>query len=402
MHFLPAPTDTKLFLERLQEALCQLGWQEARTLVAVSGGADSVALLRALCHLGWHRRGVLVAAHFNHRLRGAESDEDEQFVRELCHRLEVPVITGRPPGEGLSVESKGGIEQSARLARYRFLFRVAKDVGARYVFTAHTADDQVETVLFRIIRGSGLRGLVGIPPCRKITADIVLMRPFLAFWRDEIREFLVKLDQQFRRDSSNLDLRITRNRVRHKLIPLLEESYHPGVRRSILKLSVLAGEVTEFLTTIVEAAEKKAIAMENFERLVVNANYLVRYPNFLIGEILQRMWQRRGWPLGEMTRRHWETLVAMAHQAAAAGSAEPKESESSARDSPADAALPEGVAEWKAASCTLPALVALALEAHPRIRRLSRIPSQWKFPGNLVARAKPGLLEFKLEDNSNT
>jgi tRNA(Ile)-lysidine synthase len=160
-------------------------WRDVTVLVAVSGGADSVALLRGLCALRSAGDGRLVIAHFNHRLRGAESAADQTFVEELGQQQALRVILGSRDGDG-----RASSEETLREQRYQFLRQAADQAGARYVAIAHTADDQVETVLHNILRGTGLAGLAGIPRVRPLTEAATLIRPLLGATRAEVLAFL--------------------------------------------------------------------------------------------------------------------------------------------------------------------------------------------------------------------
>ena len=155
------------FEQRVAAAWPPADWQDVAVVVAVSGGCDSVALVRALAHLRDATPGRLVVAHFNHRWRGAESDEDEAFVRGLADQCGLACEVGR--GDPPHVSTGDGLEAAARHQRYHFLREVSDRWGARFVATAHTADDQVETILHRIVRGTGLAGLAGIPRIRLLS-----------------------------------------------------------------------------------------------------------------------------------------------------------------------------------------------------------------------------------------
>ena len=153
-------------------------------LVAVSGGADSVALLTALVRLQKPVESVLIVGHYNHRWRGEESDEDARFVRELAKQYGIGFELDCAPQ---TREKSTANEASAREARYRFLQQTAERRGARYLATAHTADDQAETVLHRVLRGTGIAGLAGIPRTRVLSPAVTLIRPLLAYRRAERR-----------------------------------------------------------------------------------------------------------------------------------------------------------------------------------------------------------------------
>lgn len=195
--------------------------------VAVSGGADSVALLMLLLELRSDLGVVLSVAHFNHKLRGTESDEDEQFVRELALRHDLPFVSESGDVKGHAAEKKLSLETAARELRYAFFHRAMITAPLDKIATAHTLDDQAETVVLKLVRGAGTRGLAGIYP--RVSAQALtsgerwIVRPLLAGRRREIEGYLRDREQVWREDSSNLELRHTRNRIRHEILPRLEQ-----------------------------------------------------------------------------------------------------------------------------------------------------------------------------------
>lgn len=227
----------------------------ARIGVAVSGGADSVALLDLLHQLGY----PLAVLHVNHGLRGAESDEDERFVRTLAERFGLPVDIRRapppPPGENL--------EQALRRIRYSFFDDARRRLRLERVATGHTLSDQAETVLLRLARGSGVQGLCGIHPVTRHG----IIRPLLACSRQEIRQHLAARGLQWREDSSNADPRWRRNRVRAELLPLLAEALNPQVEAALARAAALAWEdeqewqrrVREAIETLGAAAGERTV-----------------------------------------------------------------------------------------------------------------------------------------------
>lgn len=187
---------------------------EPEITVALSGGADSVALLLCLLELKDDLNINISAAHLNHSLRGEESDRDEQFVRELCKKLNVPLTVEKADVKGQSIESHESIELCARRVRYAFLERVAGGLIA----TAHTANDNIETVLFNLSRGTGISGLCGIPPVR---GNII--RPLILATREQVEAYCVEKNISFCVDSTNSDQSFTRNFIRHSVVPKLSE-----------------------------------------------------------------------------------------------------------------------------------------------------------------------------------
>lgn len=192
----------------------------SHVLCAVSGGADSMCLLHWLNRMRTELGITLTAAHYNHQLRGAESLRDEEFVRSFVQKCcpDVPLVVDRGDVSARAARDKTGIEETAREMRYAFLQAAAQKVGAQVIATAHNADDNAETMLLHLLRGSGLRGLAGIPPRRDN-----IVRPLLTTRRCDIEEYLQLYGLPHVEDSSNADERFARNRVRRQLMPLLRE-----------------------------------------------------------------------------------------------------------------------------------------------------------------------------------
>ena len=222
----------------------------SHVLCAVSGGADSVCLLHALYQLRDKLQFTLSAAHFDHRLRGEESQRDAAFVAQfvsLCcgpHRLPdgrvlpaVPLYSGAGDVAETARRRGIGLEQAGREMRYDFLRQVARDIGAGRIATAHNADDNAETILFHLTRGSGLRGLGGIPPVRG-----ELIRPLLTTTRREILDYLAHHSLPHMEDSSNDSDDYARNRIRHQVIPVLEELYPGFLARTADTASLLRAD----------------------------------------------------------------------------------------------------------------------------------------------------------------
>ncbi|HEV3316203.1 MAG TPA: tRNA lysidine(34) synthetase TilS [Candidatus Angelobacter sp.] len=214
-----------------------------RIAVAVSGGADSVALLRVLLELRGDLGIVLSVAHFNHRIRGAEADGDEQFVRALAADFELEFHSSSADVPAYSREHKLSLETAARELRQRWFGQLVQHGQADKIATAHTLDDQAETLLMRILRGTGSRGLTGIAPWQQ---EKYLIRPMLDVTRREVEEYLAHARQAWREDASNKDLHHTRNRIRHELLPLLEHSYNPALRQNLADLAEVARAEEEY------------------------------------------------------------------------------------------------------------------------------------------------------------
>jgi tRNA(Ile)-lysidine synthetase-like protein len=214
-------------------------------LLAISGGVDSTALAIALKELDVEFSFSLILGYFNHRLRSMEEEQTEiSFVSALASRLEVPLLIGEAERGSIASQAsleKRSVEEVAREYRYRFLGKTAKEQGADFLVTAHTASDNEETQILRVLQGSSPAGLRGIP-----WKDRRILRPFIRVTRDEIVDFLRTRGVEPLEDRSNRDLRFLRNAVRHRLIPLIREIF-PGYRTALKRLSIKMGWVEEFL-----------------------------------------------------------------------------------------------------------------------------------------------------------
>jgi tRNA(Ile)-lysidine synthase len=225
-----------------------------QVLVAVSGGADSIALLVCLHNLTSHLGISLAVAHLNHCIRGAEADDDEEFVRRMCADLDLSFVSETMEIKRLADEAKQNLEEFARRERYDFLRRTAYRIGAQKIAVGHNLNDQAETALFRFIRGSGIEGLSGIYP----VVDGLIIRPLLECTRDTIRQYLKQQGIGYREDSSNADLRHARNRIRKELLPYLEGNFNPRLTSTIAREACLARETWSFI---------ESQAVEAFTRL---------------------------------------------------------------------------------------------------------------------------------------
>ncbi len=292
-------------------------WQGTRLLLAVSGGADSVAMLRALVQLSPSSE-LLAVAHFNHGWRGTESEADEQFVRDLCDQLSLRCFIGRADAvQGPPIPQT---EEGAREARYEFLSATAYSIGARYVVTAHTANDRVETLLHNLFRGTGMSGVRGIRQFRPLGAELVLCRPMLEATRQQVLTYLNEVTQAYREDSSNRDLGYRRNAIRQAILPTIREHYGHDVDQRILSFSELAAEseaeFSEMASQALTEAERQARDAEQNGQLPALSRTMFALPTQpklaaawpVVRQALVYVWMDRGWPLVKMDRRHWETI----------------------------------------------------------------------------------------------
>lgn len=226
-------------------------------LLGLSGGADSMALLHMLTH--WPMSDLRVSAvHIHHGLRGEEADQDEAFVREYCAKNQTPLIVIHADVAAIAREQRLSLEEAGRRVRYEQFEAVCDAVGADYVLTAHTATDQVETMLMHMVRGCGVDGLAGIPALRGR-----IRRPLLCCQRHEIEQYCCENEIPFVTDSTNHDVQYTRNDVRHRILPLLREM-NPSVDNAFLRLNKYADEESAYLNEVALTALKSAQCADGY------------------------------------------------------------------------------------------------------------------------------------------
>jgi tRNA(Ile)-lysidine synthase len=248
MYYVPVRTLPRSVLEYIRrQGLLQAG---DRVGVAVSGGADSVALLRIMLELRSELGVVLSVVHFNHKLRGAEADADEEFVTRLAHHHELELHVGSSDVSAHAQSQHLSTEAAARELRYQYFRRLFEGNTLNRIATGHTLDDQAETVLLRIVRGAGTRGLAGIYPRLLFDgSEFSIIRPLLKTRRNQLETYLGQIGQDWREDSSNRDLRHARNRVRHGIVPRLERTLNPAVQETLAETADLARSEEEYWQT---------------------------------------------------------------------------------------------------------------------------------------------------------
>jgi tRNA(Ile)-lysidine synthase len=295
--------------EQLQTRLTNINAFEHGIVLAVSGGADSVAMFSIVAELAsqQNQKKRIMVAHLNHALRGKESDDDEQFVIELATKQGVQVITERLIEQETKRDESGSLESTLRQHRYKFLQKTAEQQAFRYIMTAHTANDQVETVLHRILRGTGLRGLGGIEVYRKLSDAVVVVRPMLEITTSEIRAYLKTINQTYRTDSSNNDNKFTRNKIRGTLLPLIRETINNQADQAILRLTKQAQQSEAIIETLVDKLEETTVQYEQ-NQTKINVDNLVQEPDELIIRLFQRIWQKRNWQKRQMGTSQWLSL----------------------------------------------------------------------------------------------
>ena len=284
-----------------------------RVGLAVSGGADSVGLLRLLLELRDELGLVFSVLHFNHKIRGADADRDESFVRSLAaeHCLECCCSSVDVPA--YAAEHRLSLESAGRKARYDFFESILRQQNTTVVATGHTMDDQAETVLMRLLRGAGTRGLAGIYPQRTSNCGAGhIVRPLLETRRTEIRLYLDSLHQTWREDATNVDLQYTRNRIRHGLIPLIETRFQPSVVPVLAQLADVAREEENYWEAETQRAMLATVGECSSHELAVSIPKLLDFSPALQRRIIRHSAQRLGISVDfehlklllELARRH--------------------------------------------------------------------------------------------------
>jgi tRNA(Ile)-lysidine synthase len=280
-------------------------------VVGLSGGPDSVALTDALAALR-RRRGIrLVAAHLDHGLRPGSAD-DAAFCHSLCDALGVPLRAGSSPVRERARREKGGLEQAARRERYSFLRRVREDEAAVAIAVAHTEDDQAETLLLRLLRGAGPSGLAGM---RAQSGD--LLRPLLGVSRARVLEHLRERGLGFRTDPTNADVAHLRNRVRHELLPYLEQRFNPRVREALARTAGLLADEASYLDLRGRELLARAASREG-DRLLLDRLLLAASPVAVARSAIRLALQDEG-GLAGVERGHVDRILRLARSKAPSG-----------------------------------------------------------------------------------
>jgi len=279
-----------------------------RLLVGVSGGPDSVALLYLLMELRDIYNLQLYIVHLNHMLRGNESDEDAGYVRRLSKKLKLPVFIGKKDVKEFAKADKLSLEEAARIQRYEFYKQIADKLNIRKIALGHTADDNAETVLMRLLRGAGEQGLIGIYPVRHI-GNLKVIRPLLNIYRREIESFLKEKKIRVRTDSSNADNKFLRNKVRLELIPLLEENYNQNIKQVLINTADILKEDNEYLEEITEKFYSQAVLCQNNEDVQLDIRKVQNYPLAIQRRVVRYGIKKLTGTLRQITYQHWNEVL---------------------------------------------------------------------------------------------
>ena len=302
------PLHTRPLVTRVRDFIEEHGLIERGdgVVVAVSGGPDSVFLLHALSLLREDPGMTLHAAHVNYRLRGRDAEKDMELVEAICAENRIPLSVRILDDDEVRWIRGGSTQEKARKLRYDFFAEVMERAGGNRVATGHTRDDQAETVLLNVLRGSGLGGLGGIRPLR----GAVYCRPLLAVGRKEIEEYLRNLDITFRTDRTNRENTYRRNRVRNRLIPLLREEYNPNIVERLCEMAGQARESSDFIRFMGEPLLNQAVVRRGEDKIVLDLQCLLKYNKYFLKILLRLLIHDFQGSTVDITSHHIDHLVA--------------------------------------------------------------------------------------------
>ena len=287
--------------------------QGDHVVAGVSGGADSVCLLRVLERLRTSMGFTLSAVHVEHGIRGRESRQDAEFVQELCERLQVPLRTFPVDAPARAQERHQSLEEAARELRYECFYQACRELKATRLAVAHHGDDCAETMLFHLSRGTGIRGLCGIVPVRRIEEQNVdLIRPLLCLTRDEIEGFLQEEGQEYRTDSTNADQNMSRNRIRSQVLPQLRR-INPAAVPHMVRTAGYMEEVCAYMDEMAWNLGKDSVCcvpdMENPQEIRIDREKFTKLPKLFQENLLQRLLGELAGSRKDITAVHVEKVL---------------------------------------------------------------------------------------------
>lgn len=303
-------TESRSLPEQIKDGYCDANCRpENGLLLAVSGGADSIALLHATVDIWAQYSDRIVVAHVNHGLRPENSHDDAAFVGAVADEAGLPFELLTIPGGSLEQASDGSLEEVARDRRYEFLAETAARREMAAVVTAHHMDDQAETVLHNIIRGTGLRGLRGMQRSRPLAVGAQLVRPMLNLRRCDIVEYLSAAGLAFRTDHSNQDTDFTRNRIRQQLLPTLKNDFNTSVDRNLVSLAQQAQQTIRLMDSLAKKILSEVIWERQSDVCRLDRTKLATWPADVVRHVMSVLWIQQGWPRQKMTFRHYARLA---------------------------------------------------------------------------------------------
>lgn len=256
---------------------------KSRILIGISGGPDSICLLHIFNQLKSEYKLRLFAFHLNHQLRGKDADEDERFVKQFCQQLKIPCRIRKVKVREYAKRNKLSLEQAAREIRYQLLEQVRKELRCHKIVLGHNADDNAETVILNLVRGTGLVGLCGIPPIRDR-----IIRPLIEAERKDIMQYLVSNELAFRIDKTNRNPKIPRNFIRTKIIPQLKK-LNPRLVEPITKLSDILRQEESYLAELTDGIRQKIVTKKSKQAIILDNKKLLSYNLALRRRILKSL-----------------------------------------------------------------------------------------------------------------
>jgi len=280
-----------------------------RVLLALSGGADSVALLYLLLAIRNKKKLTIAAAHLNHGLRRSASDRDEAFVIRLCKKKGIPCFTHSIDVRSYSKKNQLGIEEASRECRTFFLTRLASRRRYNKIATAHTLNDQAETVLMRIIRGSGIRGLASMSSKRSL-GRVEIIRPLLGIQKNDLLHFLKRAGIKHREDATNLKNCFTRNRIRRELLPLIRSKYNPQFEHSLVDLAEFSEKTNDFIKQAVDRQWTR-IVISHPNKMELRLGRLILLHPLIRNEIYRLSLSTLTGHLKKIRKEHYDSIDGM-------------------------------------------------------------------------------------------
>lgn len=277
-----------------------------KVLVGLSGGPDSVTLLHVLYNLKNEYSLTILIAHLDHRFRGEESRADRKFCEELAKKYSLEIVWEEIDVPRISKEKGISPEEAARFERYGFFKRIAKERGVDKIAVGHTRDDQAETVLMRIIRGAGMKGMGGISPVKDIQG-FKIIRPLIEISRKEVEAFISETGLNFRKDSSNEKAIFTRNRIRLELIPLIEKDFNSNIKEVLANMAENLQAENEFL---IKYANRKFKSMSKIKQgeIHIDIKKFKKQPSAIRKRILRAALEEFKGDLRKLTYQHWKEM----------------------------------------------------------------------------------------------
>ncbi|MFO7295079.1 MAG: tRNA lysidine(34) synthetase TilS [Caldicoprobacter sp.] len=279
-----------------------------RVLVGISGGPDSVALLHVLKRIERDMGIEVYAAHVHHGIRGTVADQDAEFVAQLCQQWDVPLFVERANVPRLADEWGMTLEEAGRIVRYRFFDEVLQDIRGHKIALGHNRDDQAETILHHILRGTGMQGLQGIRPVRQNK----IIRPLIEVSRAEIEEYCHQNGLDFRLDTTNQDVAYTRNRIRHELIPYIKQHFNPNIVDALVRMGTIIRDEEEFLQDYCRKEYDKLVRVSNQNQLRIDLQGFLMQPIAVRRRVLRMALRAMSGTLDNIGANHVEEVLDMA------------------------------------------------------------------------------------------